>query len=159
ARTPDQTIGALMALAAAFANAGAVIQTRRLTDSETTSSIVLYFSLVCALGGLLTLPFGWTTPTPWELAALIATGLLGGTAHVLPTESYRQAPASVVAPFDYSAILFSFLLGYLMFAEVPTGLVVVGAAIVVAAGLFVLWRERKLGLKRVRDAEGPPSGG
>jgi drug/metabolite transporter (DMT)-like permease len=52
--TPAQTIGAMLALAAAIANAGAVIQTRRLTDTETTSSIVLYFSLICAAGGLLT---------------------------------------------------------------------------------------------------------
>jgi drug/metabolite transporter (DMT)-like permease len=156
--TPAQALGAVLALVAAFCNAGAVIQTRRLTDTETTSSIVLYFSLVCAAGGLLTLPFGWVAPHGWELAALIATGLLGGTAHLILTESYRYAPASVVAPFDYSAILFAFVLGYAMFGEVPTGLVILGAAIVVAAGLFVLWRERQLGLKRARDAEGPPSG-
>jgi drug/metabolite transporter (DMT)-like permease len=151
-----QTLGAVLAFAAAWCNAGAVIQTRRLTDTETTSSIVLYFSLVCTAGGLLTLPFGWVMPKPWELAALIGTGLLGGTAHLILTESYRHAPASVIAPFDYSAILFAFLLGYMMFGEVPTGVVILGAGIVVAAGLFVLWRERQLGLKRAREAEGPP---
>jgi drug/metabolite transporter (DMT)-like permease len=155
--TPAETLGAVFALASAFTNAAAVIQTRRLTDTETTSSIVLYFSLVCAAGGLVTLPFGWAMPTAWQLAALIAIGLLGGIAHVILTESYRYAPASVIAPFDYAAIIFAFLLGYAMFGEVPTGVVVIGAAIVVAAGLFVLWRERKLGLKRARDAEGPPS--
>jgi drug/metabolite transporter (DMT)-like permease len=156
---PAQTLGAAFALAGACCNAGAVIQTRRLTDSETTSSIVLYFSLVCALGGLVTLPFGWVAPTRWELAALCAIGFLGGTAHLILTASYRLAPASVIAPFDYTAILFAFGLGYVMFGEVPTPLVMPGAAIVVAAGLFVLWRERALGLKRTRDAEGPPSGG
>jgi drug/metabolite transporter (DMT)-like permease len=158
AHTTMQTLGATFALAAAFTNAAAVIQTRRLTDTETTSSIVLYFSLMCAIGGLFSLPFGWAMPDRWQLAALIATGILGGTAHLILTESYRYAPASVVAPFDYTAILFSFLLGYWMFGEVPTPIVIVGAAIVVAAGLFVLWRERQLGLRRVRDAEGPPSG-
>src|SRR5262249_33882412 len=150
--------GAIFALAAAFTNAAAVIQTRRLTDTETTSSIVLYFSLMCAIGGLLSLPFGWAMPDNWQLAALIAIGVLGGTAHLILTESYRYAPASVVAPFDYTAILFSFLLGYWMFREVPTPIVIGGAAMVVAAGLFVLWRERQLGLRRARDAEGPPSG-
>src|SRR4051812_47149322 len=152
------TLGALFAMASAFTNAGSVVQTRRLTDTETTSSIVLYFSLMCAIGGLLSLPFGWEMPDRWQLAALITTGILGGTAHLLLTESYRYAPASVVAPFDYTAILFSFLLGYWMFGEVPTSIVIVGAAIVVAAGLFVLWRERQLGLRRARAAEGPPSG-
>jgi len=153
-----QTLGAVLALAGACFNAGAVIQTRRLTGSETTSSIVLYFSIACAVGGLLTLPLGWAVPTRWELAALIGTGVLGGAGHLFLTESYRHAPASVIAPFDYAAILFAFLLGYLMFDEVPTPLVVIGAAIVVEAGLFVLWRERRLGLKRARDAEGPASG-
>jgi drug/metabolite transporter (DMT)-like permease len=157
--TPAETAGAILALSAAVFNAGAVIQTRRLTDTETTSSIVLYFSLVCAIGGLLTLPFGWVVPARGELIALIGIGLLGGAGHLLLTEGYRYAPASVIAPFDYTAILFSFLLGFWMFGEVPTRLVVVGAAIVVAAGLFVLWRERQLGLKRAREAEGPPSGG
>ena len=152
------TLGAAFALAAACCNAGAVIQTRRLTDTETTSSIVLYFSLVCTVGGLVTLPFGWAAPTRWELAALIGTGLLGGAGHLLLTESYRYAPASAVAPFDYTAILFAVVLGYVMFGEVPTGLVIVGAIIVVAAGLFVLWRERMLGLKRARESEGMAGG-
>jgi drug/metabolite transporter (DMT)-like permease len=156
--TSAQTLGAMLALTGAACNAGAVIQTRRLTDTETTSSIVFYFSLICAVGGLLTLPFGWAMPTTWQLGALIAVGVIGGLAHLILTESYRYAPASVVAPFDYTTILFAFLLGYFMFGEVPTAIVVVGAAIVVAAGLFVLWRERQLGLKRARDAEGPPSG-
>jgi drug/metabolite transporter (DMT)-like permease len=156
--TSAQTLGAMLALTGAACNAGAVIQTRRLTDTETTSSIVFYFSLICAVGGLLTLPFGWAMPTTWQFGALIAVGVIGGLAHLILTESYRYAPASVVAPFDYTTILFAFLLGYFMFGEVPTAIVVVGAAIVVVAGLFVLWRERQLGLKRARDAEGPPSG-
>jgi drug/metabolite transporter (DMT)-like permease len=156
--TATQGVGAAMALAGAFCNAGAVIQTRRLTDTETTSSIVLYFSLICAVGGLMTLPFGWIVPTPWQLGLLISIGVLGGVAHLILTESYRFAPASVIAPFDYTAIVFAFLIGYAAFGEIPTVVVVLGATIVVGAGLFVLWRERRLGLRRPRDAEGPPSG-
>jgi drug/metabolite transporter (DMT)-like permease len=157
-RTPAETIGAVLALVSAFCNAGAVIQTRRLTDTETTSSIVFYFSLVCAVAGAVTLPFDWTTPTGPVLLALIGTGVLGGLSHLLLTESYRYAPASLVAPFDYTSILWAFILGYAMFGEVPTGLVFTGAAIVVATGLFVLWRERQLGLRRKREAEGPSPG-
>ena len=153
-----ERIGAALALVSAFFNAGAVIQTRRLTDTETTSSIVLYFSVVCALTGLVTLPFGWKMPNGWELIALVGTGILGGLAHLLLTESYRYAPASMVAPFDYTAILWAFVLGYAMFGEIPTTMVFAGAAIVVGAGLYVLWRERQLGLQRAREAEGPASG-
>lgn len=149
------TIGSLFALFSAFCNAGTVIQTRRLTQSETTSSIVFYFSLVTALAGLVTLPFAWHTPTGSELIMLIATGVFGGVAHIFLTESYRHAPASVVAPFDYSSMLWALLLGYWLFGELPTGLVYAGACIVAGAGLFVIWRERQLGLQRAAEEEGP----
>jgi drug/metabolite transporter (DMT)-like permease len=153
-------VGVMFAFAAACCNAGTVIQTRRLTQSETTQSIVFYFSLICALAGLSTLPFGWLVPTWGELVALVSMGLLGGTAHIFLTESYRHASASVVAPFDYTAMIWALVLGYLVFGEAPAAIVYVGAAIVMAAGLFVIWRERQLGLERVRTSalEGPPVG-
>ena len=149
-------VGSVYAVMSAVCNAGTVIQTRRLTQSETTSSIVFYFSLVCAIAGALTLPFAWHSPTGPELTALIALGLLGGLAHILLTESYRYAAASVVAPFDYSAMLWALLLGYWLFGELPDTLVYLGASIVAGAGLFVIWRERQLGLARAREVEGPP---
>jgi drug/metabolite transporter (DMT)-like permease len=150
--------GFAFAIAGAFCNAGSVIQTRRLTQTETTSSIVFYFSLICALAGLATWPFGWLTPTWPEFAALVTVGLCGGLAHIFLTESYRWAPASLVAPFDYTAMLWAFVLGYLVFSELPNLSVYIGAVIIAAAGLYVIWRERQLGLQRVRAAEGPPSG-
>jgi drug/metabolite transporter (DMT)-like permease len=154
------TLGAIFALAGAFTNAGSVIQTRRLTDTETTSSIVFYFSLFCTVGGLLTLPFGWIVPTWPQLAALIGLGVIGGLSHILLTESYRYAPASLVAPLDYTALLWAFILGYWFFDELPTATVYVGSAIVAGSGLFVIWRERQLGLERARAraASGPPTG-
>jgi drug/metabolite transporter (DMT)-like permease len=154
-----ETIGALLALAAAFASAASVIQTRRLTASETNSAIVFYFSIIASIGGLLTWPFGWVSPSWPMFVALVAIGFLGGIGHLLVTESYRWAPASVVAPFDYTAILWAFALGYVLFGEIPLPVVFVGAAIVSAAGLFVIWRERQLGLARVRAAGVPPIAG
>jgi drug/metabolite transporter (DMT)-like permease len=156
----EATVGAVCALGAALTNAGSVIQTRRLTDSETTSSIVFYFSFICALIGACTLPFAWHQPTLMELAALVAIGFIGGISHILLTESYRYAAASVVAPFDYTAMLWSFLFGYWLFGEVPTNYVFVGSAIVAASGLFVIWRERRRGVERIRTSaiEGPPVG-
>jgi drug/metabolite transporter (DMT)-like permease len=148
-------IGSLLALLAAFFNAGTVIQTRRLTQSEPTSSIVFYFSLMTALAGLVSLPFAWHTPTAFELLLLVSCGLFGGVGHIFLTESYRHAPASVIAPFDYSSMLWALLLGYWLFGELPTALVYVGACIVAVAGLFVIWRERQLGVQRAAEAEGP----
>ncbi|HVZ52180.1 MAG TPA: DMT family transporter [Pseudolabrys sp.] len=147
-------LGSVFALAAAVFNAGTVIQTRRLTQSETTSAIVFYFSLICALAGALTLPFAWYTPTAAELAGLIMLGVIGGLAHIFLTESYRHAAASVVAPFDYTAMLWALILGYWLFGELPSTLVYVGAAIVAGAGLFVIWRERNIGRERAGEADG-----
>ncbi len=89
-----------------------------------------------------------------QLAALIAIGIIGGLSHIFLTESYRHAPQSVVAPFGYSTMLWALIFGYVFLGEVPTFLVLVGAAIVAAAGLFVVFRERQLGK---REIDVPPS--
>ncbi|MFZ2077623.1 MAG: DMT family transporter [Xanthobacteraceae bacterium] len=151
-------IGVVYAICGSLTNAGTAIQTRRLTQSESTSSIVFYFSLSCALAGLATLPFGWVTPSGGEIAALISIGILGGTGHIFLTESYRFASASLVAPFDYTAMIWALVLGYAMFGETPTSEIVLGSAIIAAAGLFVIWRERQLATMRRRDdlAAAPP---
>jgi len=148
--------GILYGITGSFCNAGTVIQTRRLAQSETTSSIVFYFSLSCALAGLVTWPFGWVSPTGGEFAALIGIGVLGGTGHIFLTESYRHASASVVAPFDYTTMIWALLLGYVLFGETPTPMIVIGSAIIAAAGLFVIWREHQLALARKREAAGVP---
>jgi drug/metabolite transporter (DMT)-like permease len=145
--------GVIYAIAGSITNAGTMIQTRALTQSESTSSIVFYFSLICALAGLVTWPFGWIAPTGREFFILACIGFLGGTGHIVLTESYRHAAASVVAPFDYTSMIWALVLGYAMFGETPTAAIIVGSAIIAAAGLFVIWRERQLALARRRDAE------
>lgn len=157
---PQATVGVICAVVGAFTSAGSTIQTRRLTGSETNSAIVFYFSLIAAVGGLATWPLGWAALDAPQAAALVTIGILGGVGHLLLTESFRLAPASVVAPFDYTSILWAFILGYAVFGEVPLPVVFAGAAIVTAAGLFVIWRERQLGLERARPpAGGPPVAG
>jgi drug/metabolite transporter (DMT)-like permease len=150
--TVERTIGAVCAILGAVSNAGTVIQTRRLTDTETTSSIVFYFSLICAIAGLCTFPFGWLAMSAAEFFMLVTIGIIGGLSHILLTESYRHAATSLVAPFDYTAMIWAFLLGYFVFGELPSLFVYVGSAVVVVCGLFVLWRE---GVHRRRVLEGP----
>ena len=98
--------------------------------------------------GLLSLPFGWTLPGPGVAALLVASGLFGGVGQILLTTSYRHAPTSVIAPFEYASMLLALGIGYFVFAEVPTLQMLAGAALIVAAGLFIIWRERSLGLRR-----------
>jgi len=139
--------GVVYAVTGSITNAGTMIQTRHLTKSERTSSIVFYFSLICALAGLATWPFGWIAPTGGEFVVLVAIGFLGGTGHIVLTESYRHASASMVAPFDYTSMIWALLLGYGMFGETPTPMIILGSAIIAGAGLFVIWREHQLVLK------------
>jgi drug/metabolite transporter (DMT)-like permease len=152
-------IGVSYAICGSLTNAGTAIQTRRLAQSESTSSIVFYFSLSCTLAGLATLPFGWVTPSGGELVALISIGVLGGTGHIFLTQSYRYASASLVAPFDYTSMIWALVLGYAMFGETPTSEIVLGSAIIAAAGLFVIWRERQLATMRRRDELATTSAG
>ena len=78
---------------------------------------------------------------------------MGGFGQIFLTESYRRAPASTVAPFDYTGMVFALLWGYFLFGDIPDRLVILGAAIVCGAGIFVILRERKLGIDRRRQSE------
>ena len=146
-------IGALVALFGAFCSAGATIQVRRLTQTEKTGAIVFYFSLLTTALGLVTVVLGWRMPPVGDFMLLVAIGVLGGIGQILLTQSYRYADASIIAPFEYTTMIWALLFGWFVFGELPTAAVLVGAGIVAAAGLFVLFRERQLGLVRRKDVE------
>jgi drug/metabolite transporter (DMT)-like permease len=146
-----EAFGAMLVLFGAVFAALAQVFVRKLVLTEGTAAIVFYFSLSGSLLSLMTLPFGWVVPTPAEAGLLILAGLLGGFGQILLTSSYRHADASVVAPFEYVSILFALAIGYAFFAEVPTTTMLLGAALVVLAGILIIWRERQLGLKRARQ--------
>ena len=160
AMTSSAAMGAIMTLVGAFLIAAAMTQVRAMTSTETTASLVFSFQLFAAAVGLLILPWTWIWPSPGDALALLGIGVFGGIAQILLTDSYRHAPASVVAPFSYSAMIWAVVLGYFLFSELPDATVLVGAAIVVAAGLFVMFRERALGINRQKEKEAqtPPAG-
>ncbi len=148
-----EALGALVVLIGAVFAALAQVFVRRLVTEETTSAIVFWFSISAAMLSLVTLPFGWTMPPVREAALLVLAGLLGGCGQVLLTSSYRNADASLVAPFDYASMLMALAVGYFVFGEVPTRVVIVGASIVVFAGILIIWRERRLGIERAAQRE------
>jgi drug/metabolite transporter (DMT)-like permease len=130
---------------------------RTLVVAERTTAIVIYFSITCTVASLFTIPFGWQVPSVGIAALLILSGLSGGLGQILITESYRYAETSTVAPFEYTSMLFGILIGYVLFDEVPTPAVLTGGAIVIAAGLLLIWREHQLGLKQRSVAAKEPS--
>lgn len=142
------TIGALIVLVASILRALVQIHVRTLVKTEHTAAIVFYFSLTATLLSLLSLPFGWVIPSAFDASLLIGAGLVGGVAQILVTSSYRFGGASMLAPFDYSSLIFAAIIGYFVFAEVPTLNMVAGAALVVLGGILIIWRERQLGMDR-----------
>lgn len=157
---PGAAYGAIATLLACVVAAIAFVQIRRLILTERSSTIVLYYSLVCAaLAFVTTAPFGWAMPSPGQAAMLVAAGICGGIGQILLTESFRQAEMSLVAPFEYVSLLFSIAIGFVVFGEIPTMPMLIGSVILVGSGIFIIIRERQLGLARARAAteiETPP---
>ncbi|PZQ96704.1 MAG: EamA family transporter [Cereibacter sphaeroides] len=146
-----EALGAMLVLGGAVFAALAQVFVRKLVLTESTSAIVFWFSATSTVLSFVTLPFGWVMPDPAEMVMLVAVGLLGGVGQILLTSSYREAHASVVAPFEYVSMLFSLAFGYFLFAEVPTLTMLFGAALVVTAGILIIWRERQLGIERAKQ--------
>ncbi|MFC6689337.1 DMT family transporter [Jhaorihella thermophila] len=146
-------LGALCVLGATLGRALVQIHIRRMVETEPAPTIVFWFSATASVLGLMTLPFGWVVPDATTAGLLISAGLVGGVAQILVTSSFRFAPASLLAPYDYSSMLFAIIVGYTLFGELPTPVMLAGAALVIAANAVVLWRERRLGLKRDRERD------
>ncbi|MAU99107.1 MAG: EamA family transporter [Fulvimarina sp.] len=154
-----EALGALGALGSACFAAVAMIQIRRLVKKEKTATIVVYFSLTSSLLALLSVPFGWVLPAPREAAVLIAAGLLGGVGQLLLTASYRYADTSTIAPFEYTSLILAVAIGVFLFGDPLAWTTVLGAAIVVSAGIFIIWREHQLGIERRKARRVSPPGG
>lgn len=141
-------MGVLLILGATIARGFVQIHIRRMVMTENTAAIVFYFSITASVLSLLTLPFGWVVPDLKTLALLVSAGLVGGVAQILVTSSYRFAPASMLAPYDYVSMLFAIAIGYIWFAELPTAVMLAGAVLVITGNILVIWRESRLGLVR-----------
>lgn len=144
----SEAMGALAMMAFAVLGSIAMVLVRKLVQTERTPTIVLYFSLFASVFSLATMPFGWID-LGWKGFVMMAlAGFCGGIAQLLLTSSYRYADVSTIAPFEYTSIVLGLIVGYFLFDDVPTGTMLTGTAIVVSAGIFVIFREHKLNLQR-----------
>ena len=143
--------GVLFASAAAVFSAFAMVAIRRMASTESATAIALYFQATCTAVSLATLPFAWVTPSLRDLLLLMLMGVFGGFGQLFMTNSYRFAQASLIANFDYVAMIWAILLGWFLFGELPAAAVYIGAVIVIGSGLFIAWRERQLGLERASE--------
>lgn len=148
-----EAIGAAAAFGAAILSAFAMMQVRRLVQTERTEAIVVYFFICASLLSLATIPFGWVMPTPQQAALLIGAGFAGGIGQLLLTSCYRYADMSVIAPFEYVSLILTIAIGFLVFSDVPTLTMIAGAVIIVGSGIAVILREHYLGLDRLKARE------
>lgn len=139
------TLGVFFTLGSACLAALAQVFVKGMAGKESTTAIVFWFSMTATLLSLTTLPFGWVWPQGIEWAFLIGAGVVGGLGQILLTSSYRFAEAGILAPFTYVSMLWSILIGYLWFDEAPTGAMLLGASLVITAGVIIVLRERALG--------------
>jgi drug/metabolite transporter (DMT)-like permease len=140
---------ALLPLGAAVCLASYQITTRMLSAADRIWTTMLYTAGVGTLFATLAVPLFWTAPTPAQAGLMALMGLIAVAGHLSLVYGLGQAQASVLAPFNYTSLIWATLFGYLFFAELPDAATVVGAAVVVAAGLYVWQRERarKLGAR------------
>lgn len=134
---PGVTLGILSALGAA----GAMVAIRQISDTEKGPTIVFYFTLGGVVLGAVGSMFHWVTPDPMTLGLLIVAGLIGGVGQLFLTEALRQAPIGVIAPFDYTQLIWATGLGLVIWGELPHPLTLVGAVIVAGSGVYILNRE------------------
>jgi drug/metabolite transporter (DMT)-like permease len=135
-------VGVALGLSSAFLAAGAMVAIRQIASTERGPTIVFYFTLGGTVLGLVgTLAHGWRTPDATTLGLLIAAGLTGGVGQLLLTEALRAAPVGIIAPFDYTQLVWAGILGLTIWGELPQALTLAGAAIVAASGVYILRRE------------------
>jgi drug/metabolite transporter (DMT)-like permease len=135
--------GAALGVTGAVATAFAMITVRELGRTEAGAAIVFYFTVAGTLAGLASLPFGWASPEPLTLGFLVLIGLFGGVAQLLMTEALRIAPVGLVAPFDYTQLVWAALFGFLVWGERPHLATLIGAVLVAASGAYIVVRETR----------------
>src|ERR1700758_2072857 len=134
-------IGALFALANAILYGSVTAGVRGMTTTESAQTLTLYqLALLTGLFALL-LPLGWTSPTPVDTAWIVFNGVSNAVGQYWWTRALHLAPASAVAPLNYLSLIWASILGFAIWGDVPTVSLVIGSAVVVASGLFLLWRE------------------
>jgi drug/metabolite transporter (DMT)-like permease len=135
------TLPALIALSGSVIYALVMITTRALRETNDTMLMTAYFLGAFAFGAAAT-PFGWVAPAAYDLLFLCGVAVANILAQFCVIRSLKLASASVVVPYQYTLLIWAVLFGWAMFGELPDAYTIVGAAIIVAAGLYIFWREQ-----------------
>jgi drug/metabolite transporter (DMT)-like permease len=145
--------GAVLSVASVVCYGFYAVFTRMVSRVDSNQTSLFYNNAVGALVMLPVIPFVWTMPQNWKIAALmVGIGALGSIGHFFMISAHKLAPASVLSPYIYTQLIWVGILGYLVFDHVPNELTMVGAAIVICSGLYLLYRERQVGKTTTSEA-------
>lgn len=131
----------LLVLLSAFVYTLLIISGKRLSENDSVMSLVFSFNLMMGVVSTLLLPFVWQTLSTTALSIILLLSLLAMGGHYSLTTAFSKAQVSAIAPFEYSSLLWAALLGYLIWSDIPLFRVWIGASIIVASGLYVIYRE------------------
>lgn len=146
--------GAVFAIASAFIGASVTVALRRMSLTESSTTLLFYQIMLNATLSVMLLPLGWVTPTWFDTALMGLIGIMSGVGQYWWMLAFRYAPASVAAPFNYTSIIWAAFFGYLVWGDVPGPALIGGALIVVASGMYILYREA---VRRVPQSESQPA--
>ena len=134
-------LGALFALANAVLISTVAIAIRRMSTTESTETLTFYQLTLITVFTALLLPFGFVVPAWTDALFMALAGIANGVAQYWWTKSLHLAPPSAVVPFNYLSLVWATIIGFLVWGDMPTRDLLIGSAIVVGSGLYILWRE------------------
>ncbi len=159
---------AILPVVAAFFYAVLMIMTRQLRHHSTSSGMTLWGTVATVSIALISLAlpgeaFAWTLPSDNDLLLLVGMAGVATTAHFLTGQAYRYAPAAVIAPFDYTMLIWGIIFGWVFWQEIPEAHVLLGASVIIASGLYLIYRESRAKNKTAQDnplleSSTPPTG-
>ena len=135
--------GSLFALGNAILFGTVTVGVRGMTATESTETLTMYQMVLLTAVFTFALPFGWVTPTAAGWIAMVANGLGNALGQYLWTRALHLAPTSAVVPFNYFSLVWAIMLGFLVWGDIPSVTLLVGSAIVVGSGMFLLWHESR----------------
>ncbi len=120
------------------------IMTRLLSVTENTHTTLFYTGLGGLVWSTLIVPFVWVTPTELHILIFFTIGTMGAVAHLCMISAFDQAEASLLAPYNYTKLLWVVVMGYWVFDDIPSIDMWIGVMIIVSAGFYVIYREKKI---------------
>ena len=133
----------LLPIGSAIFMASVYLSTRSLMNTESSTSIVFYYSFALLFTSLIFFPSDFVIPDTFNLILALSLGVMGSIGHYFMSQAARHADVAVTSPFEYTSFIFVGIMGYLFFYEIPSKSVVIGAFLIIISGVYVAYRERK----------------